>query len=438
MRGRLVAAGSALCLAVLASVAAPGTASAAVSPVTSRASVSGAGAQANGQSGSVAISADGRYLAFASAASNLVPGDTNDASDVFVRDRRTGSTSRVSVADSGAQAACCRGSDAPAISADGRYVAFASGAPDLVSGDASNGVEGIDVFVRDRHSGTTTRVDVSGLGAQAEAGSRSTAPAISADGRYVAFQSDATNLVPGAGGGGVFMHDMWIGSTRRISVSGTGQPANGPAGSPSISADGRYVAFESPASNLVPGDTNGASDVFLRDVQAGITQRVSVSGSGAQGDGASFHPSIDGPGWLVAFESDAANLVPGDTNDNVDVFLRDWQGELTRRISVSGTGAQASGGAPAISTDGAFVAFTSGSANLVPGDTNDDHDVFVRDWISGTTRRASVSGTGGQGNGLSYAVTLSAGGHAVGFLSWATNLVPADTNGALDVFLRST
>jgi Tol biopolymer transport system component len=345
----------------------------AVGAFIERVSVAGDGSQANNDNYSLAISADGRYVAFYSAASSLVPGDTNGALDVFVRDRRAGTTQRVSVATDGSQGNGF--SYDPAISADGRYVAFDSYASSLVPGD-TNGDS--DVFVRDRRLGTTQRVSVATNGSQGNGDSAS--PAISADGRYVAFSSDASNLVPGDTNGAldVFVRDRRSGTTQRVSVATDGSQANG--GSPAISADGRYVAFTSVASNLVPGDTNGFEDVFVRDLKSGTTRRVSVATDGSQGNNdSSVRPAISADGRYVAFESYASNLVPGDTNGLE--FVRDLRLDTTRQVDVAADGGQPNGLSffPAISADGRYVAFESYASNLVPGDTNHSADVFVRD-----------------------------------------------------------
>ncbi len=184
----------------------------------------------------------------------------------------------------------------------------------------------------------------------------------------------------------VFVRDRELGTTRRVSVSSTGAQGDSGGFGPAISSAGRYVAFSSHASNLVSGDTNAAQDVFVRDRELGTTRRVSVSSTGAQGDSLSFDPAISSAGRYVAFSSDASNLVPGDTEGTVDVFVRDRDLGATRRVSVSSTGAQGNriSFEPAISSAGRYVAFSSAASNLVPGDTNDSLDVFVR--ILGVTR----------------------------------------------------
>jgi len=200
------------------------------------------------------------------------------------------------------------------------------------------------------------------------------------------------------------------------------------------------VVFESDASNLVPGDTNGRYDIFLRDRQTDTTTRLSVSSAGTQGNDSSLAPSISADGRYVVFESDASNLVPGDTNGRYDIFLRDRQTGTTTRLNVSSTGTQGNGvsGRPSISADGRYVAFNSDASNLVPGDTNGRNDIFLRDRQTGTTTRLSVSSTGVQGDGHSYDPFISADGRYVAFNSHATTLVPGDTNGKQDIFLAAT
>ncbi len=216
-----------------------------------RASVAGDGTEANDEALDPALSADGRYAAFTSCATNLVAGDTNFQPDVFVRDLATGETERVSVASGGAQGNMC--SAYPSFSADGRYVAFMSCAFNLVAGD-TNGSP--DIFVHDRQTGETERVSVASDGTEGDYCSWDAD--ISADGRYVSFYSEAANLVTADGNAfaDVFVHDRETGETVRVSVDSDGAEGDGASEASSISADGRYVAFESSASNLVAGDTN--------------------------------------------------------------------------------------------------------------------------------------------------------------------------------------
>jgi Tol biopolymer transport system component len=403
---------------------------------TTRVSVKSDGKQANGSSSDSSISANGRYVAFDSVASNLVAKDTNGTVDVFVRDRSTGKTKRVSVRSDGKQG---KGySYSPSISANGRYVAFVSGAKNLVARD-TNGTE--DIFVHDRVTKKTTRVSVKSNGKEANGGN-SFDPSISADGRVVAFESDASNLVARDTNGrdDVFVHDRVTKKTTRVSVKSNGkQGTGGNSFSPSISADGRYVAFTSFAPNLVAKDTNGRLDVFVHDRVTKKTTRVSVTSDGAEGTGESLRPSISANGRYVAFPSYASDLVAGDEKGFVDVFVRDRVAKKTTRVSVRSDGAEGTGESyePSISADGRHVAFMSYATNLVAGDTNEAGDVFVHDRVTGKTSRVSVTSDGTEGNGgNSSFASISANGRFVAFMSQA-DLVAEDTNEVGDIFVRA-
>ncbi len=428
--GRKAAVSGAVAVVVVLSGVVPAVAAAATTTVVSYAPD---GSNADNSSFNPSISADGRYVVFQSSASNLVAGDTNDNWDVFRRDLATGDIVRVSVADNETQANL--GSYHPSISADGRYVAFYSNATNLVGGDDTNGQT--DVFVRDLTAGTTVRVTVADDETQANGYSFN--PSISADGRYVAFYSIANNLVGGDDTNStndVFVRDLTAGTTVRVSVADDETQATNDSYDPSISADGQRVAFASLATNLVGGDdTNNRSDVFLRDLTDGTTTRVSVDSAEAQALGDdSYFPSISADGLFVAFYSFAPNLVTGDTNVSSDVFLRDLTAGTTVRVSVDSAEAQANGYSynPSISANGRYVAFSSEASNLVAGDTNSRSDVFVRDLTEGTTTRVSVNALGVEGNFVSLLPSISADGQRVAFQSAATNLTtvtspPADT-----------
>ena len=419
------------------------TCSAVGAQTTLRVDLSTGGAQANLDCRKPVMSGDGRYVAFAGPASNLVPGDTNGAWDVFVRDRDAGTTERVSVDSGGMQGNDNSGTHGFSISGDGRRVAFASLASTLVPGD-TNGA--MDVFVHDRISGTTERVSVDSGGLQANGSSLY--PAISADGRYVAFESDASNLVAGDANMArdIFVHDRVSGATERVSIATGGAEAFDWSARAALSADGRYVAFASLASNLVAGDTFDSWDVFVRDRVAGTTEFVSVNSGGTKGNADSGDPyfnfrcvSISSDGRFVAFSSWAANLVTGDTDATIDAFVRDRTAGTTERVSVSTGGGEADGPStsPAISGDGRYVAFEGPATNLVAGDTNGQGDVFLRDRLAGTTERMSVSSSGGEANQGAGGSSISSDGRFVAFESNASNLVPGDTNGTvIDDFVR--
>ena len=407
--------------------------------VTERGSVSSNETQANATSFNSALSADGRYLAFESAASNLVPGDTNGARDIFVRDRLLGTTERVNLDSNGNQS---DGDDfwAPvvAISADGRFVTFTTNATNLVVGD-TNGAP--DVFVRDRQLGTTVRVSVDSNGLQANGESKESS--LSRDGRYIAFRSLASNLVPGDTNGwsDIFVRDLQTGTTERVSIDTSGAEADSNNQNPAISADGRYVLFTSYASTLAAGDTNGVSDVYLRDRFNHTTDRISSGIAGQQPDGSCNSSSISPDGRFITLQSDATNLVPGDTNLLWDSFVYDRHLGTMERVSVSTGGVE--GGSffvqypsPVVSADGRYVVFSSESDGLVNGDTNGVLDVFLRDRLLGTTERVSEGPNSAQGTLASLVPFLSADGRFVSFTSASNNFVLDDTNQGSDIFVR--
>jgi Tol biopolymer transport system component len=380
--------------------------------------------EANGLGSEPAMSSNA-YVAFRSAASNLMSGDTNGVDDVFLRNLAGDTTSRISLDTAGGPANGA--SSSPAISSDGRYIAFRSAASDLVSGD-TNGAD--DIFLRDRGAWTTTRISVDSAGAQANASSYS--PSISSDGRYIAFRSSASNLVSGDTNGAddIFVHDRSTGATTRVSVDSAGAQANGPSSSPSISGDGGEVAFRSAASNLVSGDTNGVHDVFVRDRSAGTTTRVSV-GSTGQAKAASGSPSISSDGSRVAFES-GAGLHGSDDNGTGDVYLYD---RVASTVTWASQWADGRSSSPAISGDGRYVAFGSDSPVFV-GDVNNARDVFEYDMVRGYLAQLSTDDAGGRGNGPSDAPSLSSDGKQAAFESLASNFT-VDTNDVRDVFVHT-
>jgi Tol biopolymer transport system component len=413
-----------------------------------RVSLSPTGVQGNGISANASISADGRYVAYISGSTNLVPNDTNLCDDVFVRDLQTGETVRITKGFDGSQANGL--SNYPAISANGRYVAFESWASNLVPDDTN---QSYDVFVYDRQTSRTTRVSVSTAGNQGNLESHE--PSISATGRYIAFQSWA-NTLSGQDHNGredVYVHDLLTGETKLISVSSDGVPGNDGSMNAAISADGRYVGFTSSASNLVPNDTNGAGDYFVHDMQTGRTIRVSVATDGSEGNSHSGTGSLSGDGRYAVFTSSANNLISGDTTTNDpmdgvsdDVFAHDLQTGETTRVSVDPDGLQLDYSSQtgmsgeiysSISADGRYVAFLSWASNVVPGDTNGTCDVFVRDRQLGVTTMLSAAADGTPGNDRSEPPFISADGRSVVFSSSAEKLVPDDTNMKNDVFVRT-
>ncbi len=430
----LVGASVLVALGASTSGAARPMAQAALAGITEWVSVASDETPGNNWSKYAYVTDDGRYVAFESWSSNLVSGDSNDTGDVFVRDRVNGATERISVSTAGAQGDGSSG--LPSISSDGRYVAFELAAENLVSGD-SNG--SMDIFVRDRVNGTTERVSVSSD--EAEADSWSVHPAISADGRFVAFHSAAENLVGDDTNNtyDVFVRDRVNGTTERASVTSGGVEADhGASAFACISADGRYVGFESWAEDLATGDTNGYEDVLVHDRVGGGTELASVASAGAAGDDSSERCSLSGDGRYVTFESLATNLVGGDTNDTSDVFVHDRAGGTTELVSVTSGGAAGNERSENafISADGRSIAFYSWAANLVSGDANHHADIFVRDRVSGTTELASVATNGMQGNDSSDHPALSADGRYIVFDTWAWNLVSGDNSSNSDVLIR--
>ena len=395
---------------------------------TTRVSVDSTGVQANGRSSLPSVSGDGRFVAYQSEASNLVAGDTNGTGDVFVHDHQTGTTTRISVDSSGAQAN--NGSGAPDISSGGRFVTFYSYASNLVAGDM-NGM--VDIFVHDRQTGATTRVSVDSSGAEANGNASDVYPAmISGDGRFVAFQSEASNLVAGDTNGvdDIFVHDRQSGITTRVSVDSSGIEANGGSRTPVISDDGRFVTFSSSATNLVPGDTNGKTDVFVHDIQTGGTTRVSVNSSGEQADGGGSNSSISGDGRYVVFLSKSNNLAAGAEDYEELVYVHDRQTGQTALASIYPGGYIMVGTPdhPTISSNGRYVAFSfyeKGNQGLM--------DIYLHDSQTGEIIQATHGGPYVEES--SYHPSLSADGHVVAFDSGSDGLVSGDTNEVRDVFV---
>lgn len=431
----------------------PQAAAAAPAGPPERISVTGAGAQGHGISGWPSVSADGRYVAFESNAADLVPGDVNGATDVFIRDRLLGTTVRpvTSLLATGFPA---DGLYNAAISADGRYLSFTSWAPDLVPGDTNNTS---DVFLMDLRTGSIERINLTSGGAEATNGI-SWGSDISADGRFVTFTSRARNLLPGrdqnsSRGADAFVRDRLTGTTTLVSVALNGLNGFRPSYGKGISADGRYVAFASSAPDLVPGGAE-VYGLYVRDRQTGTTTRETLTSAGAPADGPRDYElhtaTMSRDGRYVTFETAVNDVVPGDTNNAMDIFVRDRSTGEVELVSIADAGTQADGDSwgPRVSDGGRCVVFTSDATTLVPGDTNGKSDLFVRDRRSGTTTRLTVDPTGGDADGDTDGegrnggggnpLSLRPDGGEVAFPSEAANLVPADTNAAADVFVRDT
>ncbi|MEO7912228.1 MAG: hypothetical protein ABIV47_21500 [Roseiflexaceae bacterium] len=326
--------------------------------------------------------------------------------------------------------------NSPAISGDGRYVAFESSASTLVQSDTNDIT---DIFVFDRLAKQTTRVSIDSAGGQGDSGS--TAAAISGDGRYVTFQSQATNLVAldANNAGDIFVHDRQTGQSTRVSVSSIGAEGQGASNDPAISADGRYIAFVSDAANLVDNDLGGHRDVFLHDRQTNQTIRISAGFGGLSANGESDSPAISGDGSTIAFRSDATNLLAAgsDTNSDSDIFIYNRQIGQISRVSITSGGAQAQGEStsPAISADGRAIVFASNANNLTTTDTSGFSNIYLHDLPTGQTIWISHALDGSAPNDDSDSPTISGDGNSIAFLSSANNLVGYDAKSLQDVFL---
>ncbi len=401
-------------------------------------SVSSAEVLGSGLSFSAGLTEDGRYVLITSESSNLVSGDTNGVTDVFLRDRTLGTTVRVSVGDGEEEANA--ESTLGNVTSDGRYVVFTSDATNLVSGDTNLQT---DLFLRDTVSGSTVRLNVNSDDEEADASAYS--PFITPDGEFAIFATEATNLVPGDTNAqsDVFIVTLATGDIERVSVSSSeveGDDYSGAVGFAYMSADARYVVFDSNATNLVAGDTNAALDIFVRDRTLGTTERLSVSSSEVQGNGDSSYPYISSDGQFVSFISDATNLVTGDVNGVTDVFVRDLVSGTTQRVSTDSSATESNGASsfPYVSDSGRFVVFSSDATNLVTGDTNAGADSFIHDTLSGTTERISLTEGGveatGSNSGLALGI-LTGNGQYVVLSAGFDDIISGDSNSTYDVFL---
>lgn len=390
--------------------------------LTTRVDTASDGTGGNGASTTSVISASGRYLAFTSGSTNLISNDTNGVSDVFIKDLITGETKIVSTSSSGTQGNAA--SFVNNISGDGRYVLFSTQSSNLVTGD-TNGAA--DIFIKDTLTGETSAVSTSSSGTFGNG--TAVTGALSADAKFVTFTSNASNLASGDTNGfyDVFVKDLTTGETKLVSTDSSGNLSNGMALVSAISGDGRYVAFNSTASNLVSGDTNGLTDTFVKDLSTGITTRVSTDSSGNESNAAiiTSNLSISADGRYVAFDTSATNLVSNDTNAVADTFVKDRQTGQTIRATTDSNGNQAdfSSASKSLSSDGRYILFHSSASNLVSNDTNAAVDVFVKDLISGETRRVSLDNSGNQSSGTNFSSSISYDGRYASFYDSAINQV---------------
>jgi hypothetical protein len=403
---------------------------------TSTASLSGNDQLGNHHSLSPIISGNGRYVLFASRATNFSMADTNTVNDVYLRDRTAHTTTLVSVDLNGVASAWY--SYAGGISADGRYAMFWTGANNLVPGDTNNDE---DVFVRDIVLGTTERVSV-GPG-EAQANGDSSGGSLSPDGHYVVFQSSASNLVPGDTNGTTdsFLHDRETGTTERISLTSSGAESNGLSAPTSVSADGRYVAFRSFATNLVANDANGKQDVFVRDRVAGTTALVSLSSDGFQGDNQSTNPDISADGRYVSFESTASNFVPGDTSmcstvNCSDIFVRDRDTDVDGVMDEAGHVATISVTVdiPGRATDSSdYIEADLSSEGSTAAFTREDEAVYLKNIVSDVLTLVSVNDAGQELPGHDRHASVSDYGAIVAFRS---RCAISTTSSYSQVFIR--
>jgi Tol biopolymer transport system component len=389
--------------------------------------------QGTGVSTAPVFSPDGTKVVFASDAANLVAGDTNGDTDIFVKTIATGAIQRVSTRSDGAQGNS--DSFAPSFSPDGNLVVFVSDASNLVPRDTNLKS---DVFVKNLTTGRTVRVSVSAKGAGGNGNSFT--PSFSPDGSQVVFASRASNLVAGDTNGqsDIFVKTLAGGAIQRVSTNAGGVAANDDCYDPVFSPDGTRIAFSSDASNLVPGDTNKTFDIFVKTVASGAIERVSTSTAGVQGNGESDDPVFSPDGTRIAFQSAASNLVPRDSNAQTDIFVKTFSTGALARVSVTAKNVQGDGAssAPVFSPDGTAIAFQSAATNLVAGDSNAVSDVFAKTLATGAIQRLSTDADGDQGNGDSATPAYSADGARIAFSSSAANLIPGDTNRVSDIFVK--
>jgi len=392
----------------------------------------------NGPSSEPATSQTGQFVAFRSSATNL-DGERcdNGVNQIFVSDRNAGTIRCVSLNADGREGD--QDSLEPSISADGRFIAFTSTATNLTGNKCDNGFN--QIYVRDRTTGTTSCVSVNSNGQEGNQQSR--ASSISADGTLIAFDSAATNLAGNKCDNGfnhVFVHDVTAGKTTCISLRTNGEEGNGDSFDPSISADGRVVVFQSTATNLATRCSNGNSHIYMHDLATGETSCVSINNEEKQSNGNSALARVSGDGRFVVFQSDATDLTNRCSNGFSHIFVRDTVDERISCASIDNHGNQGNNDSEqaSLSADGRFVAFVSVANNLSGNRClTGNGQVFVRDRADEKTKCASVGPKNVEGNSDSSSPAISANGALVTFESDATNLVKKDTNGLGDIFANT-
>jgi Tol biopolymer transport system component len=397
------------------------------------------GKQAKDFSKNPVFSPDGAKIVFESQAANLVKGDTNLRWDIFVKTLASGAIVRVSTTSSGKQANDDNGQ--PVFSPDGKSVAFRSFASNLAGGFNSQW----HIYVKNLNTGAVTRVSTTSGGAAANGFSYN--PTFSPDGKFIAFESDATNLVSGDNGQyrDIFVKNLTTGAVIRVSQAGT-KGGNGDSANPVFSPDSSKVAFDSFASNLVSKDSNGYKDVFVATLAGGAITRVSTDADGKQAKADSGNPAFSPDGSKVAFWSNWPQVKAGDSNVAADIFVKTLSSGAVIRLSNNDNDKVGNSVSfnPAFSPDGKSIAFISLSSNLVKGDRNNKEDIFVKSLSSSEIARVSITFKGKEANGRSwtedttgksYAPAFSPNSARIVFPSDATNLVKGDTNGFGDVFV---
>ena len=388
----------------------------------------------HGNSDNSSISNDGRYIVFESYSDYndlFFPNITDYNTNIFIRDLYRDTINLISKNSiSNKSNGDSRNAD---VSGDGRYVVFESDANNLINNDSLEDNGGYkDIFLWNLDTKTNQRINLAYNGFQANSSSYN--PKISDNGRYVIFESDASNLVRRDSNydRDIFIRDLVDNTTKKVSLTADNYQSNSDSYNANISANGHYVVFESDADNLVEDDTNYDRDIFIRDLVDNTTKRVSLGNDGSESNYNSYNPDVSIDGRYVVFESYADNLVADDTNDSRDIFVRDLFAHTTKRVSVSNDifGTQGNSGSynPSISADGRYVVFESYADNLVSGDTNNSKDIFVRDLIANTTERISRTNNpeDSQANNDSYNASISVDGHYVVFESYASNLTIDD------------